>query len=359
LLLAPVGGVLVDRWPRNATMMLTTVLSAVLLLPLLLVHDRGGLPLLLLMAVLINAAVQLVMTAAGAALPVVAGQANIGQANSLMSLLTGGVAVMAPGLAALLYGSIGPHGAIIAMAVIIVVAAPLLGLVPAARAEGGEVGGTVSGEMLAGLAYVRRSRLLLWLVIIAAVSALGFGALTVLDVVYVNRALHLPSSTVGLLLSASGIGELIGGLVMSSIARRIGRHFHLLLGLSTLMCGSAWLAYSLAQSLAVAIASLACAGFMFPAIIVSFTTLQQRSTEDAFMGRVNSLVQTAMGLMMLLSLAFSATLTDAFGVRHVIGAGSGIFLVSGVLSLLTIRATPPVRAGHEEEQVQAIQAYGD
>ncbi|MDQ2741503.1 MAG: MFS transporter [Chloroflexota bacterium] len=354
LLLAPIGGVLVDRWHRAFTMAGATLLSAVLLLPLLTVTTVGGLPLIIIVAVLANAAVQLFMTAAGAAIPVVAGQEQVAQANSFMSLLNGGVAVLAPGLAALLFSGIGPHGAILVLGLVFFLAVPILALVPAARVlDTGAPSTSVRAEMFAGLGYVIRSRLLLSLVAMAAIAGLGFGALSVLDVVFVTRALHLRSDAVGLLLSASGLGELAGGIAMSVIANRIGRWYHLLLGISVIISGSALVAYSIANSLLVAALVLSVVGLMFPPIIVSFVTMQQRVTEDAFMGRVNSIVNTAMGLMMLLSLIAGGALTDLLGVRRVIAGGAAVLLASGVVSLLLIRSTPVPRTESAERDVQA------
>lgn len=341
LVLAGVGGVFVDRWHRAATMAVATLATAILLLPLLAVTNRSGLPLIIAVAVLANAAIQLFMTAAGAAIPVVAGPERSGEANSLMSLLNGGVAVLAPGIGALLFGQTGPHATTLILAAVLVAAVPILALVPAPRADNAEhASSSVTAEMLAGLAYVRRSPLLLSLVAVAAVAGLGFGALSVLDVVFVTRALHLQSEAVGLLLSASGLGELAGGLIMSLVSTRVTLPYHLLLGVCATLMGIALVAYSLAPSLTVATAALSVLGLMFPPVIVSFMTMIQRVTEDAFMGRVNSIVNTSMGLMMLVSLACGGALTDLFGVRQVIAGCATLLLACGILALAAIRSTP-------------------
>lgn len=344
VILAGIGGVFVDRWHRAVTMTIATLVAALLLLPLLAVSTLAGLPLMIAVAVLANAAIQLFMTASGAAIPVVAGQERAGEANSLMSLLNGGVAVLAPGLGALLFGQIGPHATILVLAAVLVAAVPLLALVPAPRAHGAEhATSSVTNQMLAGLDYVRRSPLLLALVAVASVAGLGFGALSVLDVVFVTRALHLQSESVGLLLSASGLGELTGGLIMSLITTRLTLPYHLLLGACATTMGVALVGYSAAPTLLFATMALSILGFMFPPVIVSFMTMVQRVTEDAFMGRVNSIVNTSMGLMMLVSLACGGALTDLFGVRQVIAGCAVLLLGAGIVALCTIRRTPEPR----------------
>lgn len=352
LILAGVGGVFVDRWHRAATMVVATLTAAVLLLPLLAVSTLAGLPLIIAVAVLANAAIQLFMTASAAAIPVVAGQERTGEANSLMSLLNGGVAVMAPGLGALLFGQVGPRTTVLLLAAVLLAAVPILALVPAPRALGAEhAAGSVTSQMRAGLNYVRRSPLLMSLVAVASVAGLGFGALSVLDVVFVTRALHLHSEAVGLLLSASGLGELTGGLIMSLIATRLTLPYHLLLGICASTMGLALVGYSAAPTLTIATMALSILGFMFPPVIVAFTTMTQRVTEDAFMGRVNSIVNTSMGLMMLVSLACGGALTDLFGVRQVIAGCAVLLLAAGIVALFTIRRTPDAHPSRHTDQV--------
>src|SRR5438067_6349010 len=71
----------------------------VLLLPLLAVTSRAGLPVILLVTLLVNAAAQFFMPAAAAAVPSVVGQEQVGRANGLLSLINGGIAAIGPGAA--------------------------------------------------------------------------------------------------------------------------------------------------------------------------------------------------------------------------------------------------------------------
>jgi MFS family permease len=345
LVLAPVAGVFVDRWNRAYTMAGAVLARAILVLPLLIVQTRADLPLLLAVALLANAASQFFMPAASAAVPVVVGLEEVGPANSLLTLVNSAVALIAPGGGAFLFALIGPRSTVAALAVIYLLAIPVLALVPAPRpAEAAAAGSTVAREMVDGMGYVRRSPLLLALMGVAFVALLGVGALSVLDVVFVTRALHLRAELVAILLSASGVGELLGGIAVWLSGRRIARHYHLLLGLSLLMNGLLLLCYSIAPTLAVAAAVLFLTGLGFPPLMVSFMTLIQLETEDAFMGRVMSLLNMGMAVAMVVSLASGGVLADLFGVRQVLGAGAALLAVSGLLSLLAIRRTPSPRS---------------
>lgn len=359
LVLAPVMGVLIDRWHRAHTMAGATLVAAILLLPLLLVAGRSDIWLIIAVAVGANSAVQIAMNAATAALPVVVGVGRAGQANSLISLLNGGIAVIAPAAGALLFGAVGPHVAVVLLAALFLLAVPVLALVPAGYAvrEAAEEG-TFAGEMADGLRYVRRSQLLTALAVLVFVFFLGFGALSVLDVVFVNRALHLPANTVGALFASSGVGELIGGIVMAAVGAWAARRYHLLLGGGVLICGFGFAVYAAAPSLWIAGVALLVVGLMFPPVVVSFTTMMQYVTEDAFMGRVNSVMNTALSAAMIVSMALGGALADLFGVRQVIGVAAAILVATGCLNFVLIHSTPePLSAGEQPDGAEGQTAF--
>ena len=60
----------------------------------------------------------------------------------------------------------------------------------------------------------------------AFVYCLGVGALTVLDVVFINRVLHLRSARVGVLYLANGVGAFGGSTLMQAAGTRLARHYH-------------------------------------------------------------------------------------------------------------------------------------
>jgi MFS family permease len=348
LLLAPVAGVFVDRWSRSRTMAVAALAQAALLPPLFLVHDRSGLPIILIVVLLVNIVAQFSVPAASAAIPVVAGEDAVAAANSMIQLLNGLVLILAPALAAALYAAVGPRGLFLVLIAIYLLAAPLLAAVPAARAErsaGAEH--SVVGEMLAGLRYVRRSRLLLSIMAVAFVALLGAGGLSVLDVVFVTRALHDRSESVGVLFAANGIGQLLGGLAVMAVSARLAARQHVVLGISVLLNAVAVAGYAVAPSLTWAAVALLCCGASFAPLIISFMTLLQLGSEDAFRGRVMSLVNTGMAAAMLASLSASGALADAIGVRQTIALGAALFALSGLLTLALIHATPGAASSAE------------
>jgi predicted MFS family arabinose efflux permease len=343
LVLSPVAGALVDRWHRGHTMAMAVLARAALLLPLFLVTTHAQLPLIVLVTLLVNGASQFFGPAAAACTPVVVGQEQLGQANSLLSLLQSTVGLLAPAGGALLFSLLGAHGAVALLGLLYLCAAPVLATVPVPAPVGAGAAASLAEEIIAGLAYVRRRAQLVGLFSTAFVYCLGVGALTVIDVVFISRVLHLRPETVGVLYLANGAGAFGGSTLMLVAGARLARHYHHLVRWAVLANGCALLAYALAPSLSVAVVAVGAVGFLFSIALVSFITLIQLSAEDRVMGRVMSLCTMTVAAGLLISLAWGGALADLLGVRQVMGSGAVIIALCGGLSFRLVREAPTPR----------------
>lgn len=338
---APFAGVLVDRWSRAHTMAAVVLVQAVLLLPLLGVRDAGGLSLLLAVTFLVNAASQFFVPAATAALPVVVGRAEVGAANGLLQTATSLVLLTAPALAAGALATVGAHNLVLGLIALYVVSSPVLFLVPAGRPVRDDAGRPAFLlELRAGWRYVAGRPNLLALAAVALSATMGTSALGVLDVVFVTQALGGPPELAAVLLTATGAGHLVGGAVVALLGPRLSGRYHRLLGVAVGAEGLAVLAYALAPALAPAAAALFVLGVLYLFAGVSFVTLLQLGTADAYLGRVMGLVTTGMALAAILSASVGGVLADVVGIRQVLGAISVCLAVVGLLALLLIREAP-------------------
>jgi predicted MFS family arabinose efflux permease len=350
LLLAPLAGVYVDRWRRNHILAGAALCRAALLLALLAVNGRAGVPAIIVVALLANVAAQFFQPAVLAAIPAVVGTERAGEANSLLGLVQGGVGITGPGLAAGLFALAGPHGALIVLSGLYLLAAPVLLGVPAPRpARGSRRAPSVPREMAEGLRYVRRSSLLGGLLLCAVVFNLGAGGLSVLDVVFATRALHLRAETAGVLLMANGLGGVAGGLLMTVASRWVRRYYHRLLGLTVLANGLAYVAYALAPSLAAATVALTLVGLAFMPALICYQTIVQLASAAAVRGRVLSIFSTGIAAGMLASLSCTGLVIDLWGVRAVIGAAATMILACGLLCCALVRVPPVPEEGAAAE----------
>ncbi|MBM3947497.1 MAG: MFS transporter [SAR202 cluster bacterium] len=125
--------------------------------------------------------------------------------------------------------------------------------------------------------------------------------------------------TLGILMSASGVGGLIGALFAASMGRFERRGLVLIVAL--LAASLSLLGFSFATSVAVALPFLVLAGFTEMVYMATTQTVMQLSIPDHMRGRVTSLFMLNMGLMPLGALVFGA-LSDVFGAPAVVTAVS-------------------------------------
>lgn len=350
LLLGAVTGVFVDRWNRASTMAGAVLVRALILGLFLLAPEPPSLPLIVLMAVGMSAASQFFQPAASAALPVVTGPARVGQANSLLALLTSGLAVLTPGPAALLFATAGAQRTLLALGGMYVLAVPLLLRVPAGgRQRHEDRPPSFRVELRAGWDYVRRSPLLRVILVVRCLTMLGIGALSVLDIVFVTRALHQRSEVVGLLFVAMGAGEAMGSVLVFVGHDWLQQRYHRLLGLAVLANGVCNLAYAGAPTLLIAAALLGGVGLSLPAITVAAATLLQRGTDDSVMGRVVSVIGTAASVAMITSTACGGVLADLLGVRPAIGLAAVVLIIAALIACAFLWMLPMVGPGYSDD----------
>ena len=340
LLVAPVAGAFVDRWHRAHTMTGVVLARAALVLPLLGVSSGAQLPQVLVVTVLVNVASQFFQPAAAASTPVVVGIEHLGYANSLLSYVNSTVGIVGPAAGALLFTTIGPHATVLVLCGIYLGAAPILAGIPAPRPAGHATSVGLVREIGDGVRYLARHRILRFLVLNAFIFCLGAGTLSVLDVLFISRVLHLHTQMVSTLYAISGCGALVGSTVLTMVGPRIAGRYHLVMGWFSLLQGCAVVLYALAPTLAVALVAVAMVGFCFTLAVTSYITIIQLATPDALMGRVLSVCNMTVAAGLICSLTFGGVLADRFGVRQVAGTCAAMIVLAATLSLLLVRETP-------------------
>ena len=140
-----------------------------------------------------------------------------------------------------------------------------------------------------------------------------------------------PVTFAGVLVTVQGVGALAGGLTASRWVRRVGEPATLVVATGVLATGLAMMAAT--SRLDVALGSCAVVGYAMPVLLVAFTTLLQRRTPPAVMGRVSAAVEVVTGTPQAVSLAVGALLVTVldfhvmFAVMAAVVAGSGGYLL--------------------------------
>ncbi len=142
-------------------------------------------------------------------------------------------------------------------------------------------------EIKEGVRYVRGHRLVLTLTVsVFVLNIVGFGPITLLPAWAVS-VLQGDVTTNGLLLSARGIGAVIGGLVIAAVASRGGRGK--MWTVSSLVMPLAMMAFAASRYLPFSLLLMAVTGFTLVAVMNNSNAMVQYIVPDDLRGRVMGL----------------------------------------------------------------------
>lgn len=329
LLFALPVGVLADRADRRALMLGANALraAALLLLTSLALAGTTPLPALYVVAFLLGTAETIADTASQSILPAVVDGDALERANArLIGAQTVANQFVGPPLGGLLIATSAAL-ATGASAGLYLVAVPLLWLLRGAFRPTSNGPLRLRQDIRAGLRFLARHRLLRTLALFVLVTNTGWGAWYTLLVLYAVAPgpLGLSEAGYGLLLTALGIGGVLGTLSAAPLQRLIGRRWAIgadLLGTATMLGMPAlttnpWL---VAASIVVGGAGSAMWG-----IVV--TSIRQHAVPDALLGRVTSTFRLGGFVGLTLGAAGGGALAE------VAGLGTA-FATCAVLSLL-------------------------
>lgn len=169
-------------------------------------------------------------------------------------------------------------------------------------------------ELRSGVRFMWNDKIYLVLISITGfISLFGVAYVTLLPV-FTKTVLHLEVRGYGLLMSASGIGSLLGGLMLASLKKpRLQPPilFCSLIAFSLCMIG-----FSFARSLAVAVAILIGAGFFSLSVLTIVNSLIQGKVPHAFRGRVMSVYMITFAGTIPFGSLLAGVLAEHFGLRQ-------------------------------------------
>ena len=294
LLFSLIAGVWVDRLPRRPLMIGADIARLLLLLtvPAAALTGHLGMVLVYVVTVALSLLTLLFNMAYRASLPGMISREHLLEGNTKLATSSSLAEVGGPAIAGALIQAISAPMAIIIDALTFLISAASLGLIrqpePPAPKRGGE---SMLHEVRAGFGMIMQHPILRTLVIANTVRAFFgnfFGALYGL---YIIRELGLTAVTLGIIVSAGGVGALVGAM----LAQRVTRHFGLgylltilplvgsIIGLLTPLAGGPPL---------VAVALLVFTQIVGDALAsitgINEISLQQRLIPDRLLGRANA-----------------------------------------------------------------------
>jgi MFS family permease len=332
-LLAPVAGALADRMDRRDTMLRVNLVRTVLIggLALAVAADLATLVMLYIVALLLGIAETLFDTSAQSLLPAIVPRDELTRANSrLFAVELVANTFVGPPLGGLLAAA-GLALAFGVPAAAYLVGAGCLALIAGGfRAVGASPAGTtrLRDDVVEGLAYVWRHRVLRPLAIMLGVQNMALAATFAVFVLYAvdPGPMGLSEAGFGLLYAGLGVGSLIGTWVAAPAERRLGRVRTL--ALSVVLGAATQAVPALTASPVPVAASLVVGGLSMVLWNVVTVSLRQRITPDRLLGRMNASYRLVGWGTMPIGALVGGVLAEALGLRATFAIAAAAILVT-------------------------------
>ena len=198
-------------------------------------------------------------------------------------------------------------------------------------------------ELADGIRYLAATRVLFTLLVFMLVLNLGLGA-DKLIIFFARNTLHLPPVQVGLIVTAGGIGGLLGAAGTGLLCRWVGPLPVVTLGAAC--SGLALLLISAAASMPVALAGNMLYTFAIIVASVTMRSMRQVLVPRDLLGRVTASWRLGGQAVTLVGAILAGTMAGLLG-----GDPRPVFVAAGILTLLTV--TVAWFAGLRREQLPA------
>lgn len=341
-----VAGVFVDRWDRKRTMVITSLMQAAMILVLTAVRSADMVWLIYLVTFAEATLAQFFGPAENALLPSLVEKDQLMAANSLNALNDNLARLVGPAIGGVLLGLVGFYSVVIVDAVTYLLAGVIISFVASPQRQTSPVAKATAvasrwlqmwRDWVAGLKLVRDNRTLAATFLIIGIALFGDAIISAILVVFVQDDMGLSAVQFGWMMTARGIGGLIGGLLIAQMNQRFTPKQLITYGL--VISGSLILIAVRFPTLPVVLPLLALIGITAIAWIVSIQTILQTNTEEAFLGRVFGAFGTTTTLLMFIGSGLAGLLADQVGALPLMAAAAIIYIGSGILAAVLFAKT--------------------
>jgi MFS family permease len=324
-LIAPIGGLVVDRLPKRPLMIATHLALAAIMCLLLLVHGRGDLWLLYVVTALYGLGGDLFGAARSAMLKAMLPDELLGEANGALQSVREGLRLVAPLAGAGIYAAFGGSAVALVDAATFVLSAATLAALPFVEPPPAPKEHHFLREISAGVRHIALTRVLRELTtgVGAALLVAGFSETIIFAIT--SDGLHRSPSFIGVLGTFQGIGSILGGITAARLMRKVGELRLAAIGLTLFGLGDAlWLV----PRLGVVLPAMALAGVGIVWAIVALATAYQRRSPTDMQGRVAAASNMLFSVPQTISIAVGAALVTLIDYRIEIVAMACVFVVA-------------------------------
>jgi DHA3 family macrolide efflux protein-like MFS transporter len=336
------GGPLIDRLPRKALMVASDLLRGVAVATLLLQHPPS-LGHMYTVAVCLGLLRALFQPSLQASIPNIVSRSGIVAANALIAATYHMAVMVGPILGGLLVAAAGPTAAFAVNAGSFLVSGALVAGVHLPRREAVETAASSPWQdLFEGVRYSLTTPLVRGLLLVTGLVMLGASIRMPLEPLFVLSTLGGGAHGLGLAGGAWGLGMILGSVAAPAAAGKWRREG--LLGISAAVVGLSVLAASRAAALPPVLLLWLAAGAANALGTVSYESLLQERTPDAFRGRVMAASETVLDLTFLAGVSVAGWLGSSLGVRGAYAVSGGAFLLTAVVSKVLLAPPKKTRA---------------
>ena len=332
-LVAPLGGLVVDRLPKRPLMIATHLALAGVMCLLLLVHSRSQMWLLYTVTVLYGLGGDLFAASRSAMFKAMLPDELLAEANGAYQSLREGLRLVAPLAGAGIFAVWGGHAVALVDAVSFLASAATLVALPFAEPPCAVKEQHFLSEVTAGIAHIWRVQILRQLTIGAAGVMLVAGFSETIMFAITSQGLHHAPSFIGVIASVQGIGSIAGGLTSALVMRRVGDLRLAGFGVVLFCLGDAMWLFPVTS---IVLAGTAVAGLGVVWAVVSLSTAYQRRSPSEVQGRVAAAANMLFSVPQTISIAVGAALITVVDYRVEIVA-MAVVMLSAAGYMLTRR----------------------
>ena len=345
VVLGSLAGVFVDRWNQRTTMIVTNILNAVVLLPLIAVNNESKIWIVYGVVLAQSCLQQFFQPAEQSLVPVLVNDEQLVTANALNSQIRdlarligaalGGVLAAAGGLTLLALGD----AATFLIAVVLVARMRHRQVRPEnpEQTAGGAIK-RLKEEWAEGLRLCVAGPAIRLFFVFCMVTGVGEGIMSTLFAPFVSSQIGGDGQVYGLIVSSQAVGGIVGGLVAAAIGSRWPAAR--LWGIGALAFGLIDITlflYPLASdSVIPAFVCMIVVGLPGALTIAGMMTVFQNLTVDGTRGRIYGAVGAAESVAVLIGITAAGFLGDAVGIIPVLVV-QGLGYVAGGLVVLSRR----------------------
>ncbi len=330
LILGPLGGVVGDRWDRHKILVWTQVLSALQSLALAILAFTHITVVEIIVLQVIQGIINAFDTPARQAFVVemVEDREDLPNAIALNSAMFNGSRIIGPSIGGIMIAMVGEGWCFMADAISYVAVIISLLAMSFVREPRKPPETHVLEELRVGFQYVARfAPVRALLLIVSLVSIFGTPYIVLMPAI-ASSVLHGGPHTLGLLMTASGVGALIGTFYLASRHTVVGLGKVIITATAGLSLGLIAFAFTRNLLVAILVIPIVGAGMMLQS--ASANTILQTIVEEHMRGRVMAFYSMAVLGAMPIGSLISGILADRIGAQNTIIAGAVVCIAGAV-----------------------------